>query len=184
MKNLLILITICLISCENKTIKKDCVINFEMPKDIVNSERITTNLKFDKNILRISVSNLRNDTLHFAAPYLVFAKEAVQLDTEESDVVKPFIPNVVTDRVITYRITKDNKKETVSIDSSKTRDMKQHEFKLAPKEKLVTEYLLNCRESDSERYKVYFFESNRFESNKYVKIKYPENVYIEIKNGK
>lgn len=183
MKNLLI-ITICLISCENKTIRKDCIINFEIPEDVINSERIATNLKFDKNILSISVSNLRKDTLHFAAPYLVFVKEAIQHDTEESDVVKPFIPNVVTNRVITYRVTKDNKKETIRIDSSKTRDLEQYEAKLAPKEKLITEYVLNCKESDSERYKVYFFESNKFESDKYMKIKYPENAYLEIKKEK
>lgn len=179
MKNLLI--AICFISCESKTNKKDCVINFEIPKDVVNSERVVTDLKFDKNILKVSVSNLRDDTLYFATPYLIFSKETIQQNVEEYDVVKPFIPNVVTDRVITYRITKANKKEIISIDSSKTRDVEQSEFKLAPKEKLITEYLLNCKESDSEKYKVYFFESNRFENDKYSKIKYPKNVYVEIK---
>lgn len=185
MKNLIILIAICFISCENKTNKTDCVINFEIPKRAITSEGIVTDLEFHKNVLEISISNLRNDTLYFAAPHLIFGKEAIQENTEKSDiVVKPFIPNIVTDRVTAYCITEANKKEIVSVDSSKTRDMRQYEFKLVPKGKLVVEYLLNCKESDSERYRMYFLESNRFESNKYVKIKYPENAYVEIKNGK
>ncbi|WP_223558188.1 hypothetical protein [Chryseobacterium lathyri] len=184
MKNFLLLIIICFISCENKVDKKDCIIDFEISKNTVSSEGIVTHLKFHKNILKISVSNLRNDTLHFPVPRLIFAKEAVKQNIKESDdvVVKQFIPNIITNRVTAYCISEDNKKEIVSIDSSKTRDMKQYEFKLAPKAKYIVEYLLNCKESDPEKYKIFFFESNRFDNNKYEKIKYPENGYIEIKN--
>ena len=98
-------------------------------------------------------------------------------------VVKQFIPNIVTDKVAAYYITGDNEKKLVSVDSSKNRDMQQYEFKLAPKEKFVTEYLLNCKESDSEKYTIYFFDSNRFDNKKYSKIKYPENGFIEIKHN-
>ncbi|BFO65993.1 hypothetical protein [Chryseobacterium sp. KCF3-3] len=184
MKNFLPLIIICLISCENKLSKNNCTIDFEIPKKTISYEGIVTDLKFHKNILTVSIFNLRNDTLRFPVPHLIFAKEIVKQNTKEPDniVVKQFIPNIITDRVTAYCITEDNKKEIVSIDSSKTRDMKQYEFKLAPKAKYIVEYLLNCKESDPEKYKIFFFESNRFDDSKYEKIKYPENGYIEIKN--
>lgn len=175
--------TICSISCENKMSKKDCTIDFEIPKNTVSSEGIVTDLKFHKNILKVSIFNLRNDSLHFAAPHIIFAKKEVEQHIEKSDiVVKQFIPNIITDRVTAYYITEDNKQKIINIDSSKTRDMKQYEFKLAPKGKFVTEYLLNCGESDPEKYKIFFFESNRFDNKKYKKIKYPDNGFIEIKN--
>lgn len=181
MRIFLLLLTICFVSCENKPNKKNCQIDFEIPKDVINSEGIVTDLKFNKNILNVSISNLRNDTLHFATPYLIFAKKKQQ-NFEKSDVVvKQFIPNIITDKVTIYHIKDDNKKEIINVDSSKTRDVSQNEFKLAPKEKLVAEYLLNCKESDREKYTIYFFESNRFNNKLYKKIKYPENGVIEIK---
>jgi hypothetical protein len=181
MKVLLILIVICLISCENKAISRTCVFDFEIPENTVNSEGIITDLKLHQNILKVCVYNLRNDSLHFAVPHIIFAKEAAKHNIEESDiVVKQFIPNIVTDKVTAYRITKNDKK-IISVDSSKTRDVKQYEFKLAPKEIYVAEYILNCRESDPEKYRIFFFESNRFDNIKYEKIKYPENGYIEVK---
>ncbi|AZB27252.1 hypothetical protein EG339_23010 [Chryseobacterium bernardetii] len=183
MKNLLPLIIICFFSCENKTNKQDCIIDFEISKNTVNSKGIISDLKFQKNVLKISISNLRNDTLHFPAPRLFFVKEIIKQNIEESNnvVTKQFIPNIITDRVTAYCITEDNKKQIVSIDSSKTRDMQQYGFKLAPKAKYIVEYLLNCKASDPEKYKIVFFESSRFNDSKYEKIKYPENGYIEIK---
>lgn len=158
MKNFLLLIMICFISCESKTNKKDCIIDFEVPKNMVRSEMIITDLRFHENILKVSISNLRNDTIYFAVPHLIFAKERLPQNVGESDiVVKQFIPNIVTDRVIAYCITEDNKKQIISVNSSKTRDMKQYEFKLPPKGKFITEYVLNCKESDGERYKIFFF---------------------------
>lgn len=182
MRVILILVVICFISCENITKKKGCIIDFKIPKSMVSSEGIVTDLKFHKNILKISISNLRNDSIHFVVPHLIFAKEAIQNEVEESDiVVKQFMPNIITDRVIAYNITEDNKKKIITVDSSKTRDAEQYEFKLAPKEKFITEYLFNCKESDPEKFKIFYFESNRFKNSKYEKIKYPENAYIEIK---
>ncbi|MDC8101658.1 hypothetical protein [Chryseobacterium rhizosphaerae] len=184
MRTFLILMALCLISCENKVYKKDCKIDFKIQKNTINYDGIVTDLKLNKNILTVSISNLRSDTLCFAAPHLIFAKEEVQQDTEKSDiVVKQFIPNIVTDKVIAYSITETNKKQIISIDSSKTRDMEQYEFKLVSKGKFVVDYLLNCNDSDSEKYKIYFFESNRFINNKYKKVKYPENGTIEIKHN-
>lgn len=184
MKNLLPLIIICFFSCENKTNKKDCIIDFEISKNTVSSKGIISDLKFQKNILKLSISNFRNDTLHFAVPHIIFAKKEKKQNMETSDiVVKQFITNIVTDKVATYYITGDNEKKLVSVDSSKNRNMQQYEFKLAPKEKFVTEYLLNCKESDSEKYTIYFFDSNRFDNKKYSKIKYPENGFIEIKHN-
>lgn len=182
MKIFTLLVISCFLSCDNKTNKKECMIDFEISKNTINSEKIVTNLIFHKNILRVSILNLKSDTLHFVTPYLIFAKEVTQQNVEKSDIiVKQFIPTIVTNRVINYYVKRDNKTQTISIDSSKTRDMKQYEFKLAPKEKFLTEYYFNCKESNLEKYKIFFFESNRFDSTKYQKIKYPENGYLEIK---
>lgn len=184
MRYFLILMTICLISCEKKVSKKSCIIDFKIPKNTITSDGIVTDLEFNKNILKISISNLRNDTLHFAVPHIIFAKKEAKQNIEKSDiVVKQFIPNIVTDRVTAYYITGDDKKKVISVDSSKTRDMKQYEFSMAPKGKFVTEYILNCQESDSEKYTIYFFDSNRFDSNKYRKVKYPDNAFIEINHN-
>lgn len=48
--------------------------------------------------------------------------------------------------------------------------MEQYELKLVPKGKFVVNYLLSCNDSDSEKYRIYFFESNRFISNKLKKL--------------
>lgn len=182
MRVLLILIVICFISCKNKTDKKNCIINFEIPKNTANSKGVITILEPNKNILKVSISNLKNDTLHFAVPHLIFVKEALKDNIEGSDiVVKQFIPNIVTDRVIAYYVTENKIKKIINVDSSRTRDAEQYEFKLAPKEKFITEYFFNCEESDPEKFKIFYFESNRFNNSKYEKIKYPENVFIEIK---
>ncbi|WP_370898325.1 hypothetical protein [Chryseobacterium gossypii] len=179
-----ILMAIYLISCEKKVSQKDCIIDFKIPKNTVISEGIVTDLKFNKNILTVSISNLRSDTLHFAIPHIIFAKKEEKQNIVKSDIViKQFIPNIVTDRVTAYYITGDNKKKVISVDSSKTRDMKQYEFNMAPKGKFVIEYVLNCQESDSEEYAIYFFDSNRFDSNKYKKIIYPDNGFIEINHN-
>ncbi|GEN76256.1 hypothetical protein [Chryseobacterium hagamense] len=184
MKFFFILIALLFISCESKIENKECKIDFKISKNMIKTKGIMTSLEFQKNILQISISNFRNDTLHFATPHLIFSKKIAHQNDESGVVIKPFVPNIITDRVVAYHITKSNKKEVISIDSSKTRDKRQYEFKLAPKERYIVEYILNCEESDPEKYELVFFDSNRFDNSNYERIKYPKNGFITVKNKK
>jgi hypothetical protein len=182
MRIVLILIITCFISCGHKTNEKECTINFKTSQNEIYSEGVVSHLECSGDILKVSISNFRSDTISFLTPHLFFLRRKKKDYKEDTTVVvKPYMPNIATDKVITYSIF-EGKKEIISIDSSKNRDAEQQEFKLAPKGKFTEEYLLNCEESDSGEYKIFFFENNRFDNSKYEKIKYPENAYIEIRN--
>ena len=181
MKYILILIIGFFFSCENKKKESNCTITFKISKNENNFKGIFTNLQFNKNVLEVSIYNSKKDTLIFITPRIIFSEDEKKIKYDSNIIVKPYFPNIITDRITSFYVIKNEKRDFSSIDLKKNREAFQEQLKLPPYAKYVKQYHLNCKKSDTGKYKILFFRSNRFDRIIHEKTIYPENGYMRVR---
>lgn len=186
MKKIIFIVILTLISCSKTPIKhnKICCITFTNQKFENEDQNLKTALVFDSknNKLIFSLCNLYPKDIYFTPPKIIFMSMDYNNENfDKSIVVKPYINQIIADKIL-ISITNDSKKKNIiEIDSSMQRNDLPIIIKLKSKEIYTKEFELNCKKSDSGSYKISFLNRTIDYDRKVIKIGYPQNAIINIR---
>ncbi|CAA7392645.1 hypothetical protein [Chryseobacterium fistulae] len=184
MKRIILILFLSIISCsENKNQVPKCKITLttENKNEIDLDENLKVDLIIDNNNLVFSLYNSGNKNIHFVPPKIIFEiLEERKIDIDKNIVVKPYIKQIIVDKIYTSIIDDSKKKSIINIDSTMQRNYIFEPIDLAPKKMYIKEFELNCNKSDSGKYKILFFNKVFNNDPRITKINYPENLIVSI----
>ncbi|WP_131368618.1 hypothetical protein [Chryseobacterium soli] len=185
MKRIILILFLSLISCSetNKKQVPKCKITLatENKNKIDYNENLKVDLIIDNSNLVFSVYNYGNKNIYFVPPKIIFEiLEEKKENIDENIVVKPYIKQIVVDKIYTSFIDVSKKKSIINIDSTMQRNYIAKTIDLAPKKIYRKEFELNCNKSDSGRYRILFFDKSSINDSRIIKINYPENIIVNI----
>jgi hypothetical protein len=146
--------------------------------------RVSLDYNKERKMLKLSVLNLRKDSLHFLWPKVMFGipmKDKLNVDKDEDIIIKTHKPGVYINKSISYINNR-----IISIDSTMQRNENISIVNLGPKGEFVKELYLDCEKSDEENYKIYFLEKyialedDNVKNKNLIPIKYPSNIDLQV----
>jgi len=175
-----------MISCSEGKKEQVSACNISLTTENISKIDYNENLNVDifinkGNRLIFSYYNSSDKNIYLIPPKLIFEiLEEKRVDTDKNVIIKPYIKQIVIDKIYTSFIDNSKKKRIIDVDSTMQRNYISKIVELAPKEIYMKEFELNCNKSDSGRYKILFFEKGSVDDSKIIKIKYPENMIVSI----